>query len=174
MVFRLLEGGYAQVSEKSFGEARPAPAAPVERVVAPAVAEVRAPAPAEESTLEVRAVIRVFNRIFHEIRSEVAKRSMDREFVAAANAALAGKSLSQSPVLAGVAFDANCSLPEPQLLAQYERAKPALGSEPLASFREALSDVMFFLLFQAGELLESRADEELARRVKDMLAAIET
>ena len=30
-----------------------------------------------------------------------------------------------------------------------------------------------FLLFQAGELLESRADEDLARRVKALLAAIE-
>jgi hypothetical protein len=179
VVFRLLEGGYAQVSEKPFGEARPAPAPqpqhpPAERVAAPQVAKAKAPAPDEESTVEVRAVIRVFNRIFHEIRAEVAKRSMDGAFVAAANAALAGKSLSQSPVLAGVSFDANCSLSEPQLLAQYEISMSSLGSEPLASFREALSDVMFFLLFQAGELLESRADEELARRVKDMLAAIET
>jgi hypothetical protein len=40
------------------------------------------------------------------------------------------------------------------------------------AFRQALSDVMFFLLFQAGELLESRADEDLARRVKDMLATL--
>ena len=32
---------------------------------------------------------------------------------------------------------------------------------------------MFFLLFQAGELLESAADEELARRVKEHLAALE-
>jgi hypothetical protein len=36
----------------------------------------------------------------------------------------------------------------------------------VASLRQALSDVMFFLLFQAGELLQSRADEDLARRVR--------
>jgi hypothetical protein len=36
-----------------------------------------------------------------------------------------------------------------------------------------LSDVMFFLLFQAGELLESRADEDLARRVKELLATLD-
>ena len=39
--------------------------------------------------------------------------------------------------------------------------------------KQALSDVMFFLLFQAGELLESRADEDLARRVKELLATLE-
>jgi hypothetical protein len=49
-----------------------------------------------------------------------------------------------------------------------------LGAEPIASLKQALSDVMFFLLFQAGELLESAADEELARRVKEHLATIET
>jgi hypothetical protein len=54
----------------------------------------------------------------------------------------------------------------------YERHRVALGPEPLVAFRQALSDVMFFLLFQAGELLESRADEDLARRVKDMLATL--
>jgi hypothetical protein len=33
---------------------------------------------------------------------------------------------------------------------------------------------MFFILFQAGELLESRADEDLALRVKELLATLET
>src|SRR5262249_16200109 len=33
--------------------------------------------------------------------------------------------------------------------------------------------VMFFLLSQAGEMLESRADEDLARRVKDLLATLD-
>jgi hypothetical protein len=33
---------------------------------------------------------------------------------------------------------------------------------------------MFFLLFEAGEMLESRADEDLARRVKELLATLET
>jgi hypothetical protein len=48
-----------------------------------------------------------------------------------------------------------------------------MGSEPIMSLRQALSDVMFFLLFQAGELLESQADEALAQRVKDMLSALD-
>ena len=60
-----------------------------------------------------------------------------------------------------------------KLLDAYTKARPELGSEPVASLRQALSDVMFFLLFQAGELLESRADEDLARRVKDLLATLD-
>ena len=39
--------------------------------------------------------------------------------------------------------------------------------------RRALSDVMFFLLFQAGELLESQADENLAHRVKALLGTLD-
>jgi hypothetical protein len=33
---------------------------------------------------------------------------------------------------------------------------------------------MFFLLFQAGELLDSHVDEELAQRVKEMLTVLGT
>ena len=70
-------------------------------------------------------------------------------------------------MLAGLAFAPDGSLPDAKLVSAYEQFRGSLGSEPLASFRQALSDVMFFLLFQAGELLESRADEDLARRVKE-------
>jgi hypothetical protein len=98
---------------------------------------------------------------------------MDREFIAAANAALANQALSSSPVLEGLAFAADGSLPEGRLMESFDKHRAYLGSEPLASFRQALSDVMFFLLFQAGELLESRADEDLARRVKELLATLE-
>jgi hypothetical protein len=84
--------------------------------------------------------------------------------------------VSTSPVLSGLAFREDGTLEDPVLLGQYQRlrAEGQMGSEPLASLRQALSDVMFFLLFQAGELLESRADEDLARRVKELLATIDT
>jgi hypothetical protein len=98
---------------------------------------------------------------------------MDREFIAAANAALAGRALSTSPVISGMSLDATGNLAADKVLAQFERVKAQLGSEPLASLKQALSDVMFFLLFQAGELLESRADEDLARRVKELLSTLD-
>lgn len=167
VVFRLLEGGFAVLSDKPMtatgapSPEKPAAATPTSRLQA-----VR-PAPADP-----RNVVRVFNSIFREIRDEVAKQAMDKEFIAAATAALSDQALS-SPVLGGLAFAADGSLPEPKLVEAFERHKASLGSEPVASFKQSLSDVMFFLLFQAGELLESRADEDLARRVKELLATLD-
>jgi hypothetical protein len=170
ILFRLLEGGYASVAERSIASM----AHPGQPAVAPgrATESPRAPESAAKSK-EPLAVVRVFNFIFREIRDEVAKQGMDRQFVAAANAALAGRALSSSPVLTGVFFDAEGSLDEGKLLRRFEFSRDQLGSEPIASLKQALSDVMFFLLFQAGELLESRADEDLARRVKELLGTLE-
>ncbi|XXF80229.1 DUF4388 domain-containing protein [Myxococcaceae bacterium GXIMD 01537] len=166
VVFRLLEGGFAVLSERPMtATGAPAP----ERPAAPAAR----PHLGRPSPVDARAMVRVFNSIFREILQEVAKQGMDKEFIAAANAALVGQALSPSPVLAGLAFAADGSLPEARLGEAFDRHRAALGSEPLASFKQALSDVMFFLLFQAGELLESGADEELGRRVKELLASLD-
>ncbi len=156
IIYRLLEGGYVGLGEKKKAEvARAAPAG-------------------GGRGKDAAAMIRVFNFIFREIRDEMGKQRMEKEFIAAANAALVGQALSSSPVLAGLQFGSSGALPEDQLLKNFDASKPQLGSEPLASLKQALSDVMFFLLFQAGELLESRADEDLARRVKELLATIES
>ncbi|MCP3098637.1 DUF4388 domain-containing protein [Myxococcus sp. K15C18031901] len=169
VVFRLLEGGFAAVTDKPLlVPAQPGPTGPGLAQAQPVAKAAAAPA-----VVDVRPVARVFNFIFREIRDEVAKQGMDREFIAAANAALVGQALSASPVLEGLSFVADGSLPEAKLMEGFERHRALLGSEPQASFRQALSDVMFFLLFQAGELLESRADEDLARRVKELLATLE-
>ncbi len=160
VIFRLLEGGYASVSERGVARVSQADHRPS-----------AAAAPAADQAPQ--AVIRIFNFIFREIRDEVAKKKMEGEFIAAANAALARRALSPSPVLAGLSFDLAGNLSEQRLLQQFETSRAHLGSEPIASLKQALSDVMFFLLFQAGELLESRADEDLARRVKELLATIE-
>ncbi|MFP2961680.1 DUF4388 domain-containing protein [Myxococcus sp. 1LA] len=175
VVFRLLEGGFAAVTDKPLmvpGPGVPTPIPQPPERTAQNAAPARPPArPAV--TVDPRPVARVFNFIFREIRDEVAKQGMDREFIAAANAALSGQGLSSSPVLEGLAFAPDGSLPENKLIESFERHRAQLGSEPLASFKQALSDMMFFLLFQAGELLESRADEDLARRVKELLATLE-
>jgi hypothetical protein len=159
IIFRLLEGGYATVSELKHGE-----------VSAPARG--RAAARGAESEPAVR-VVATFDEIFGEIASEVGSKGMAREFLDAANAALASRSLSESPVLVGLTLGADGRFDARKMLDAYARVRPSLGSEPVASLRQALSDVMFFLLFQAGELLESRADEDLARRVKDLLATLD-
>ncbi|HYO58732.1 DUF4388 domain-containing protein [Archangium sp.] len=193
VVYGLLEGGFVQLSDKPLGGTAQSlsgiPAVrpktfmgiPVVRPSSTGIPAVRTsqsglraitqlPTPAV--VVDVREVVRVFNRIFREIATEVSKQGLAREFIASANAALSGQALSSSPVLAGLAFAPDGSLPDAKLVEAYEQHRGALGLEPLAAFRQALSDVMFFLLFQAGELLESRADEDLARRVKDMLATL--
>ena len=159
-VFRLLEGGYVSISEQPAVEASGNPGT-------------HSGPKLEGVTSEPERVIQTFNAIFQEILSEVDKQSMGREFLAAANAALAGQALSQSPVLQGIHFDVQGRIPDRELFAQFERSRAGLGKEPVHALRQALSDVMFFLLFQAGELLESRADEDLARRVKELLATLE-
>ena len=166
IIFRLLEAGYVALSHRAVARVTRA-----QLGVAPAPkAAAREPSSPAQPPV---AVIRIFNFIFREIRDEVAKKKMERDFIATANKALARRGLSASPVLAGLSFDAEGNLPEQKLLKQFEASRGQLGSDPIASLKEAFSDVMFFLLFQAGELLESRADEDLARRVKELLATIE-
>ncbi len=175
VVFRLLEGGFASVTDKPLMVPAPGVPTPIPQPperTASATPQAR-PAARPATAVDPRPVARVFNFIFREIRDEVAKQGMDREFIAAANAALSGQGLTSSPVLEGLAFVPDGSLPENKLIESFERHRAQLGSEPLATFRQALSDMMFFLLFQAGELLESRADEDLARRVKELLATLE-
>ena len=159
ILFRLLEGGYASVSELKHGEV----AAPVRG---------RAASRGAEAEPAVR-VVATFEEIFAEVAREVASKGLTREFLEAANAALASRTLTESPVLAGLKLGSDGRFDARQVLDAYAKARPTLGSEPVASLRQALSDVMFFLLFQAGELLESRADEDLARRVKDLLATLD-
>jgi hypothetical protein len=192
IVYRLLEGHYVQVSQTSAAVVaapvtappaqpsapRPAPPAPVAAAPQPLppppdpLAQVPWSAP---PAIDERKVLHVFNFIFREVRDEVARRGQLDMFLASANAALRGSGVSTSRVLNGLTFLPDGSLDEAQVLAQFQALKTegAMGSEPLMSLKQALSDVMFFLLFQAGELLESRADEELARRVKELLSTID-
>lgn len=159
ILFRLLEGGYASVSELKHGDV-------------PAPPRGRSTHRASETEPAVR-VVATFEEIFAEVLRDVAAQGRASEFLAAANAALESHTLSESPVLRDLRLGADGRFDSRKLLDAYTKARTSLGSEPVASLRQALSDVMFFLLFQAGELLESRADEDLARRVKDLLATLD-
>lgn len=177
-VHRLMELGLVKVGEQP--AAAPAVASsPSVAAVLPAPRKTAPPPPVAAPKPVVvypEQVIAVFNTIFREVRDEVARREALEPFLISANLALKGNGVSTSPVLSGLSFSDDGLLPGDELLARYARLSNEghLGAEPLASLKQALSDVMFFLLFQAGELLESAADEELARRVKEHLATIET
>jgi hypothetical protein len=170
IVYRLLEGGFAQlVKEAAVAPPEPVAPAPTAAQASAATQPAGFPGKPDESS----RVVGVFNSIFREVRNEVARRGRLETFLAQANAAMQANTLTQIPVLFGLTFSEDGSLNSDKLLSQYEQMKTQLGSEPLGSLRMALSDVMFFLLFQAGELLEQRADEDLARRVKEQLATLD-
>jgi hypothetical protein len=166
IVYRLLEGGYVHL----LSSATPAPV-PAQPPPPPS----RGPVIGLTPTLDERNVLNVFNVIFREVRDEVARRGNLDLFLAAANAALKGNGVTTSQVLNGLGFGEDGTLDDGRVIAQYQqlRDEGQMGSEPLVSLKQALSDVMFFLLFQAGEMLESRADEDLARRVKELLATLD-
>lgn len=166
VVYRLLEGGFASILKEAAQQAAPEP------VVSRPTTQVQPPGGFGKPD-ESQRVIGVFNVIFREVRNEVARRGRLETFLAQANAAMQANTLTQVPVLFGLTFGEDGGLNADKLAGQYESMKSQLGTEPLASLRMALSDVMFFLLFQAGELLEQRADEDLARRVKELLATLD-
>lgn len=171
IIYRLLEGGYVQISQVP----SPVPGAPLPPMMTTPSGVTRVPVVGLTSALDERKVLNVFNVIFREVRDEVAARGNLDLFINSANAALKGNGVSTSPVLAGLAFKPDGTLDDAAVIAQFAQltAEGQMGSEPLMSLKQALSDVMFFLLFQAGELLESRADEDLARRVKELLSTID-
>ncbi len=190
IVYRLLEGGYVSLSQHPVtngaganaphGSSQPV-AAPVHVVQIPSKTQPasRPPPPSQppwpSAAIDDRRVVSVFNDIFREVRNEVQRRGNLDMFLASANAALRGSGVSTSRVLSGLAFESDGRLDEALVLRQFNELKNdgQLGAEPLMSLKQALSDVMFFLLFQAGELLESRADEDLAHRVKELLVTID-
>ena len=173
IVHHLMELGLAKVSEAAQSSA-PVSTSPSE--VMPAPSSNDTPEPAPKPVITAEKIVTTFNVIFREVRDEVAQRETLEPFLISANAALKGNGVSTSPVLNGLSFSDDGVLDEGELLARYADLGAAgkLGAEPLSALKQALSDVMFFLLFQAGELLESAADEQLASRVKEHLATLET
>jgi hypothetical protein len=115
-------------------------------------------------------IVRVFNFVFREIFGEVRKANVDTEFVEAANGALAQEA-DKAPMLRGLTLQPDGSL-GPGLLDNLSRMKIA-ASDGAQSLLNVLSELMFFLLFEAGERLPPSAADDLSRRVKQLLATIE-
>lgn len=128
-------------------------------------------APTMTPTPTAEEVAGVFNSIFREILAEVRAVNMSKEFLAAATGALAGQA-AKFPFFARLAFQPDGSLPDEALFSNLANASLS-PTERARTLHAALSELMFFLLFQTSELLEPKADEDLARRVKQLLAAIE-
>jgi hypothetical protein len=99
-VYHLLQGGFVAAS--------PTPQA----------------APGEAKKNDPADVARVFNLIFKEILSEVAKHEVGHEFVGAANTALQSEAATRSPFLKGITFSDDGALDGPKLHACCSRRSP--------------------------------------------------
>ena len=130
-------------------------------------------APGSAVPADADAVVAIYNAIFAEAFAEVARHGRGADFLASANAALAHQaSASATGLLDAVQFSASGQLPTERLLTALAAGGEADPAAAVGKLRRSLNDVMFFLLFQAGELLESQADEKLAHRVKALLGKL--
>lgn len=147
IAYHLVEGGYASVST---------------------TAVAMAGSGGEARAVGLDQVAAAFNTIFREIRDAVARQGLANEFLTAANAAIAGQSEGARKLLEGHGFKSDGTVDARRLVTNARAAHLDARAA-----HAALSEQMFFLLFQAGELLDSKAEEDLARRVRELLAELE-
>lgn len=122
---------------------------------------------------DAAAVVGIFNDIFAEAFTEVARHGLVSDFLGTANAALAHQSQADGAgFLRELAFSPQGQLPAQELLEAWRAQAGKDDVKALVRLRRILSDLMFFLLFQTGELLESQADEQLAHRVRALLGKL--
>ncbi len=154
IVYRLAEVGYVEVSEA-------------------AAAQVSAPAD------RARAIASGMNDILRDIAGAVVAFRGAEAFLAGARAFLSDAASRFGPLWRRTSPRSDGSVDEQELLANLEALAPAplRAIEPSGDrnrlLLDAMRELMFFYLFQAGERLPRDADEAVARSVKQKLEAIE-
>jgi hypothetical protein len=124
-------------------------------------------------TGEAKDVVRVFNTIFREIFDDVARMAPTAGYRLGADAFLSSDQHGYADVLAELSFDEEGQLSEEMLLSRAAAFPPDRVPDPARHLCDALNEVMFFCLFQAGELLPVERDEDLSRRVKAIYELLE-
>ena len=159
-VYRLMESGHAQLLLKA--------------------SLVETNTPSEFSSkknpplwMESKRTLRVFNIIFKEVFDEIAAQGKSDFFLTRANAALHDEKLASSPLIHQLRFEPDGSIQPTLLLQRLDEMEAQNESQKIHALRKALSDVMFFLLFQAGEILGREKDEALCKRVRELLAMLD-
>lgn len=145
-LFGLAEAGYVEVSSEK-------PEADLGRS-------------ASALTGEVHEVVRVFNTIYREIFEEVGRIAPTAGFRLGTDGFLGSDHHGFPDVFRGLELDEEGMLPEARLLGNLAALDPARVPDPTRHLFDALNELMFFELFQAGELLPQDKDEDLSRRVK--------
>ena len=124
-------------------------------------------------TSEHREITRVFNTIFREIFNEIAQIGPTAGFAYECDAFLQSDQHNYQALFQGVTLDEEGMLPEQQLL---EHALAHGGGTPQSVAKwlyDGLNELMFFELFQAGEVLTPDRDDDLSRRVKVIYEMLE-
>ncbi|MDF1564155.1 MAG: DUF4388 domain-containing protein [Deltaproteobacteria bacterium] len=122
------------------------------------------------ATLQVGAqltdVLRVFNTIFREVCEEVGAIAPTAGFRLGVESFLSSNQHEFTHLLSGIQLHEDGTLDEPTLLARLAGVELPAGKDPSSFLSDALNELMFFELFQAGELLPADRDEDLSRRVR--------
>ncbi len=153
-LFGLAEAGYVAVSEE-----RP---------------EATLGGAGERLTGETLEVVRVFNSIFREIFEEVGQMAPTAGYRLGADSFLDSGQHGYSDVLSGLTLDDEGKLPEKELIERAVSLPTEKAPDPAKHLCAALNEVMFFALFQAGEVLPPDRDQELSRRVKGIYEMLES
>lgn len=119
---------------------------------------------------EIVSMIRVFNTIYREIIDEVGQVAPTAGFRLGTNAFLASDQHGYAHLLGGLELDEEGALPEDVLLSRVEASS---HENPARELYEALNELMFFELFQAGEILPPEREDDLSRRVKVIYEMLE-
>ena len=122
---------------------------------------------------EVKEIVRVFNTVFREIFEEVGRVAPTVGFRLGTDAFLGADHHGYPDLFHGLKLDDEGMLPEDQVLTHLGGLDPGRAPSPTRFLYEALNELMFFELFQAGELLPPERDEDLSRRVKVIYELLE-
>jgi hypothetical protein len=118
---------------------------------------------------EQRERLDVYNLAFREIYDEVERAEQLSPYVLGVQKFLDDPTSAQAELFKGVTLDATGGLPADRLV---ENLTQMGATEPMSVLQEALNELTFFMLFQCGEFLDAKSDENLGRRVRLIHAAL--
>jgi len=121
------------------------------------------------TALAPQQILAVFSNALREIDHELRRHGQTDAYHRGITAFLADRQNAYHRVFAGVALRQDGDVDHGVVLAN---AQAAGAPDPVRAVMEAMNELTFFALFQASELLESRVDEELARRVRTILGVL--
>jgi len=110
-------------------------------------------------------VLEVYDMALKEMADELGPRSDG--VVRSAQAFIEDPHQRYAQILRGIRLTGDGRLDQPAVLAWTEQA-----NVPVAALNDALSELLFFVLFQATDLLGHKKGDDLARRVKIILALL--